>query len=202
LAYHKLQPERVFEVMNDFDRLMDQWHARMLGDNLSAEEEHIWTANEIVRRQVAVGYQLIAARLAAQPERATPLKPFIERELPSTSGAVIEEQYWHSRARLAALEGRKAAALTYYQKALQARPKPPEPYEGHLQDTLGDEARALWDQLEAMKLPRTCGLSLPLRRSRKRPISVGKSLPSPFRRLSWPIFPARCNASRISAAVP
>jgi hypothetical protein len=118
LAYHKLQPERVFEVMKDFDHLMDQWHARMLGDNLSAEEEHIWTANEIMRRQVAVGYQLIAARIADQPERAAPLKPFIERDLSPASGAVIQEQYWHNRARLAALEGRKAAALTYYQKAL------------------------------------------------------------------------------------
>jgi thiol-disulfide isomerase/thioredoxin len=48
---------------------------------------------------------------------------------------------------LAALEGSKADALTYYQKALHLRTKPPEAFQGQVQDPLMEEARALWQQL-------------------------------------------------------
>jgi thiol-disulfide isomerase/thioredoxin len=147
LVDHNLQPRRVFDLLRDSDKLMDQLHSRVLGDNLSAKEEEVWTANEIVRRQVAAGYVLVAARLAEQPAEALPLKPFIERELPAKSWSSIETQYWLNRGRLAALEASKADALTYYQKALHARKKPPDAYEGRVIDPLMDEARALWKQM-------------------------------------------------------
>jgi thiol-disulfide isomerase/thioredoxin len=55
--------------------------------------------------------------------------------------------YWANRARLAALENRKADALAYYQLALQTRISPPTPWHGKLNDDLADEAHAMWKEL-------------------------------------------------------
>ncbi len=85
--------------------------------------------------------------LAEQPAEAQRFKSFIERELPARSWPSIETRYWLNRARLASLEGRKADALIYYQKALHARQHTPDPYEGRVIDDLGDEASAVWKQL-------------------------------------------------------
>ena len=147
LVEHKWQPERVFDLLRDADKLRDQWHVRMLGDNLSAEAQEIWAANEVIMRQEVAGDLLVAARLTEQPQAAGRLKPFVERDLPANSWPTVQRQYWQNRARLAALEGSKADALTYYQKALQARKHPPDPWQGHVLDDLTDEARALWKQL-------------------------------------------------------
>jgi thiol-disulfide isomerase/thioredoxin len=119
----------------------------MIGDNQSAEEEEIWRQNEVIRRQEVAGNRLVAARLTEQPAEGERLKSYVERELPPHSWPTVETQYWRNRARLAALEGSKADALTYYQKALRARKKAPEPFQGRVIDELGDEARALWTQL-------------------------------------------------------
>jgi thiol-disulfide isomerase/thioredoxin len=119
----------------------------MIGDNQSAEEEDLWAFNEMLRRQDAAGCVLAAARLAEQPQQAERVKAFVERDLPPKTWPRLEEVYWHDRGRLAALEGRKADALTYYQKALQMRKHPPDAYEGYVFDDLEKEARALWKQL-------------------------------------------------------
>jgi thiol-disulfide isomerase/thioredoxin len=103
--------------------------------------------NELNRRQIAASLVLVAARLAEQPLEAERLKPFIQRDLPPNSWPNIAWMYWLNRARLAALEGSKADALSYYQKALQARTVPPRAIEGRTEDKLTDEARALWKQL-------------------------------------------------------
>jgi len=147
LIDHKWQPQRAIDVLRNFDKAMDEWHARVSGDNLSADEEKMWTFNEFVRRQSGAGGVLVAARLAEQPKAAELVKAFVERELPPGIGPWAEATYWQNRARLAALEGSKADALTYYQKALHTRKAPPEPYQGHVRDDLLDEARALWQQL-------------------------------------------------------
>jgi thiol-disulfide isomerase/thioredoxin len=147
LIEHKWQPKRVLELLRDSDRLMDQWHAQMLGDNLSGEAEDIWTSNEINRRQNFAGLILVAARLAEEPAAAQRVAAFVERDLPAKSWEMIQVHYWQNRGRLAALEGKKADALTYYQKALHTRTKPPQPFEGIVHDDLMDEARALWSQL-------------------------------------------------------
>ena len=141
------QPQRIFDLLRNADKLMDQWHARMIGDNQSAEEEDLWAFNEMLRRQDAAGCVLAAARLAEQPQQAERVKAFVERDLPPKTWPRLEEVYWHDRGRLAALEGRKADALTYYQKALQMRKHPPDAYEGYVFDDLEKEARALWKQL-------------------------------------------------------
>ncbi|HTQ58369.1 MAG TPA: TlpA disulfide reductase family protein [Bryobacteraceae bacterium] len=147
LVDHKWQPARVFDLLRDADRLRDQWHVRMLGDNLSAESEDLWSANEVIMRQSVAGNILVAARLAERPEAAERVVPYVERELPANTWEIVETRYWQNRGRLAALEGRKADALAYYQKALAARKKPVQPFEGRVRDDLTDEARALWNQL-------------------------------------------------------
>ena len=147
LVRHNWQPRRVFDLMRDSDKLVDQWLVRMLGDNLPAETEEMWQENEIIKRQGAAGLVLVAARLAEQPAEAQRFKPFIERDPPSTSWAIIQSYYWQNRGRLALLEGSKADALTYYQKALHARKKAPNAYEGRVMDDLMDESRALWKQM-------------------------------------------------------
>ncbi len=147
LIDRKLEPWRVFDLLRDFDKLMDQWHARVLNDNQSAAEEEMWANNEAIRRQRAAGYVLLAAGLVQQPQAAEPVKEFVERDLRANSWPDVEWQYWQNRGRLASLIGSKADALTYYQKALHLRTKPPVPYEGRVQDNLMDEARALWQQL-------------------------------------------------------
>ena len=147
LIYHKWQPLRVFELLRNDAKLRDGWHARILGDNLTAANEDMWLANENIMRQSVAGELLVAAKLAEQPQLAEGLKPFVERELPAKSWPAVETHYWQNRARLAALEGRKFDALTYYQKAFSARKKAPDPWQGVVWDDLTDEARALWKQL-------------------------------------------------------
>ncbi|HLY17379.1 MAG TPA: TlpA disulfide reductase family protein [Bryobacteraceae bacterium] len=147
LIDHKWQPKRVFDMLQDWDKLMDQSDVRMLGDNLGEEMDDVFGSNSVIRRQAAVGYLLVAARLTERPPEAERLKAYVERDLPPKSWPHIETQYWTNRARLAALEGSRADALTYYQKALHARKQPPRPEEGRVTDDLVDEARALWKQL-------------------------------------------------------
>lgn len=147
LADHNWQPRRVFDLLRDSDPLIDQWHARMLTDNLAAETEEMWDQNEVMLRQAAAGEVLLAARRAEQPAEAQRFKPFVERDLPARTWEINQSRYWLNRGRLALLEGSKADALTYYQKALHARKKAPNAFEGRVLDDLMDEARALWTQM-------------------------------------------------------
>jgi hypothetical protein len=147
LLDHNWQPQRVFDLLRNADKWMDEWHARRMGDNLSDEDEDIWASNETIMRQSAAGFLLIAARLSEQPIQAERLKPYLERPLPANAWPMIEAQYWLNRGRLAALEGSKADALTYYQKALQSRQVPPRAFQGRTRDQLMEEARTLWTQL-------------------------------------------------------
>lgn len=147
LLEHKWQPKRVFDILKDWDKLMDQSDERMLGDNLSDEAEEVFGNNSVIRRQAAAGYLLVAARLMERPQEAERLKAYVERDLPPKFWPRVESDYWTNRARMAALESSKADALTYYQKALHARKQPALPHEGRVTDELVDEARALWEQL-------------------------------------------------------
>ena len=147
LIDHNWQPRRVFDLLRDSEQLMDEWHARVWTDNLNAETEEMWDQNEVALRQAAAGEVLKAARLAELPSEAQRFKPFIERDLPAKTWEINQSRYWLNRGRLALLEGSKADALTYYQKALHARKKPPNPFQGRVNDDLMEEARALWKQM-------------------------------------------------------
>jgi thiol-disulfide isomerase/thioredoxin len=148
LIDHNWQPRRVFDLLRNSEQLMDQWHARVVTDNLVAETEEMWDQNEVALRQAAAGEVLKAARLAEQPAEAQRFKPFIERDLPPKTWEVNQTRYWLNRGRLALLEGSKADALTYYQQALHARKKPPNPFQGRVNDDVMEEARALWKQMD------------------------------------------------------
>jgi thiol-disulfide isomerase/thioredoxin len=147
LVDHNWQPKRVFDLLRNADKWIDEWHARRMGDNLSDEDTDAWANNETIMRQSAALDILAAARLSEQPMEAERLKAYLERPLPANTWPNIESQYWLNRGQLAALEGSKVDALTYYQKALQSRKVPPRAFLGRTRDRLLDEARALWKQL-------------------------------------------------------
>ncbi len=144
LVDHKWQPERALDMLQKAERLIQLDLERQRSDNLSAAEEKMSTEGDRYQQQNLAGLVLRAAKLAGRPEEAERIKTSIEREPPTE--VRFESDYWLNRARLAELEGHKADALTYYQKALHTR-TPPNPYHGRLKDDLTDEARAHWKEM-------------------------------------------------------
>ena len=143
LVEHKWQPERALDLLRKAEELTEDWHARRNGDNLSAEEEKMWAENDLYQQEHLAGLVLRAAKMARRSEEADRLKTAIEG--PPPKDIKFESAYWVNRARLAALEGRKIDALTYYQKGLNTR-QPPQARRGKLKDDVADEARALWKE--------------------------------------------------------
>ncbi len=143
LVEHKWQPERALDLLRKADTLTEDWHARRDGDNQSAEEEKLWAKVDLYQQYRVAGLVLRAAKLAGRPQEAERLKASIEG--PPPKEIKLESAYWVDRGRLAALEGRKIDALTYYQKGLDTR-EPPQASRGKLTDVVTDEARALWKE--------------------------------------------------------
>lgn len=143
LVDHKWQPERAIELA----RLAQKWDAvnRELDrdDNLTPEEVKDRKAQEIYMSQDLAGLILRAALLVGKPAEGESLKASVEG--PAPDDVKVVSGYWMNRARLAALEGRKTDALTFYQQALYTRQQTPQPYHGRLKDNLMDEARAVWN---------------------------------------------------------
>jgi thiol-disulfide isomerase/thioredoxin len=83
--------------------------------------------------------------MAGRPAEAQALRASVDGAPPSLKKR--ESGYWLNRARLAAIENRRADALTYYQRALETRLSPPNPWRGKLEDDLADESRALWKEM-------------------------------------------------------
>ncbi|HUE23946.1 MAG TPA: TlpA disulfide reductase family protein [Bryobacteraceae bacterium] len=142
LIYHKWQPERAIELA----RTAEKWEAITnevnRSDNLSSEDAKDRKEQEIQMGQDLAGLILRAARLAGNKEEAERMKGSIETSPPDDVKVV--SGYWANRARLAAVEGRKADALTFYQQAIYTRERTPELYHGRLIDNLMDEASAVW----------------------------------------------------------
>jgi hypothetical protein len=144
LVDHKWQPERAIELV----RQAQKWNAieREINrnDDLTAADEKDRKEQEAYLDQEVAGAILRAAKLAGKPEAAAPLKAAIEG--PAPGDAKLASGYWLNRGRLAALENRKADALTFYQQALFTRERTPEPYHGRLKDDLMDEASVVWKE--------------------------------------------------------
>ena len=71
LVDHKWQPQRVFDLMRDADKLMDQWHIRMLGDNMPDEAQDVFASNEaILRQSAAIDGCILAEHLDAFKKRS------------------------------------------------------------------------------------------------------------------------------------
>ena len=149
LIGHKWQPERALDLLRKAETLTEDWHARRNGDNLSPEEEKLWAEVDLYQQYRMAGLILRAAKLAGRPAEAERLKVWIEG--PPSKDIKLESGYWVNRARLAALEGRKIDALTYYQKGLNTR-EPPQAARGKLTDDVLDEARALWKETGGTEL--------------------------------------------------
>lgn len=146
LINHKWQPKRALELLHKAQPLLTAEQNRDLhDDDLSADDEEQRANREVYDRQEILGMILQAARLAGRPAEGLALRASIEVAPPSQKKR--ESGYWLNRARLAALENRKADALTYYQRALETRISAPNPWRGKLQDDLADESRALWKEM-------------------------------------------------------
>jgi len=145
LLDHRWQLARALDLVRKAEKLVAREREQETDDNLAADGEKMRAEGEIYRQQQIASLVLQAARSLNQPEQAQSLKPSIEG--PAPKDARFETNYWQNRGRLAWLEGRKADALTYYQKALHARSDPPQPYHGRLKDKLSEEARTLWNDM-------------------------------------------------------
>jgi thiol-disulfide isomerase/thioredoxin len=142
LIDHKWQPERALELARQGEKLVAAERETNRDDNLTAEQAKNRKEQEIYSDHQLAGTILRAAKLAGKPEEAERIKASIET--PPPDDVKVMSDYWLNRARLAAIEGRKADALTFYQQALYTRRRTPEAYHGRLKDDLLDEAGAVW----------------------------------------------------------
>jgi thiol-disulfide isomerase/thioredoxin len=142
LLDHKWRPEQAIQLA----RQAEKWAAvsRRINrdDNLTPDDDKQRKQQDVYLDHELAGTLLRAAKLAGKPEEAERLKASVETAPPDDVKVV--SGYWLNRARLAALENRKADALTFYQQALYTRERTPELYHGRLKDELLDEASAAW----------------------------------------------------------
>lgn len=146
LLDRKWEPKRALELLHKAQPLLVKEIAQdQRDDNRSAvkqEEADKWV---VYREQNIAGLMLRAARQTGRPGEAQSLRASIEGPAPAAKTRLSD--YWLNRARLAALENRRADGLAFYQLALQTRTAPASPWHGRLQDNLTDEARALWQEM-------------------------------------------------------
>lgn len=145
LIEHKWQPKRALELLHKAQPLLTAELSRNHDDNLAADDADQQANRDLYGRQSMAGLILKAARLAGRPSEAQAIRASIEVEPPNLKKR--QSGYWLNRARLAAIENRKADALTYYQLALTTRLSPPNPWRGKLEDDIADESRALWKEM-------------------------------------------------------
>jgi len=143
LAEHKWQPERAIELARVAQKWIAVGRAHGTNDNRTPDEAKEQQEQDTYVDQELAGIILRAAKLAAKPAEAESLKASIDG--PPPTDAKMLSGYWLNRARLAALESRKADALTFYEQALFTRERAPQFYRGRLQDDLIEEARAVWN---------------------------------------------------------
>ena len=142
LVTHKWQPKRALDLLHKAQPMLAAELNRLHADNLTADKEDERERSAVYQQQNLAGLILQAARLANRPAEAQSLRDAVEAAPPK--GPRRQSDYWRNRARLAALENRRADALTYYQLALQTRVSPPTPWHGRIDDPVSDEARAVF----------------------------------------------------------
>jgi thiol-disulfide isomerase/thioredoxin len=145
LVAHKWQPTRALELLHKAQPMLAAELKQMRNDNLTADKADERERSAVYQEQNLTGLILQAALLANRPAEAESLRAAVEGAPPQSPKR--QSDYWRNRARLAALESRKADALTYYQLALQTRISPPTPWHGRIDDPVSDEARAVFKEL-------------------------------------------------------
>jgi thiol-disulfide isomerase/thioredoxin len=145
LVTHKWQPKRALDLLHKAQPMLAAELKQPQGDDLSPDRLDEIERSAVYQQQNLNGLILQAARLANRPAEAQGLHAEVEGAPPKSPKR--QSDYWRNRARLAALENRKADALTYYELALKTRLSPPTPWHGRLDDPVSDEARALFKDL-------------------------------------------------------
>jgi thiol-disulfide isomerase/thioredoxin len=145
LVAHKWQPKRALDLLHKAQPMQAAELKQQQRDDLTADKQDEHERSVVYYEQNLTGLILQAARLANRPAEAQSLHDAVEGAPPKSPKR--QSDYWRNRARLAALENRKADALTYYQLALQTRLSPPTPWRGRLEDPVSDEARAVFKEL-------------------------------------------------------
>jgi thiol-disulfide isomerase/thioredoxin len=146
LLEHRIQPERVLEVLNEAERVLarDRESARMdtnrTADQTAKFDERTWSEWWRI-----VSSTLEAARQLKRPELVARMRAEVEGPLPEKKK--YASWYWMNRARLARLEDRNADALAYYQLARQTDLNPPDWWRGKLHDRFSDEVKPFWKEL-------------------------------------------------------
>ena len=123
LVDHKWQPERAIELARQGEKAAAEQREINRDDNLTAEQAKDRKEQDIYVDQELAGITLRAAKLAGKPAEAQSLKASVET--PPPDDVKVVSSYWQNRGRLAALEGRKADALAFYQQALFTREQTP-----------------------------------------------------------------------------
>ena len=146
LLHHKVQPRRALDTLRQAEtHLAKQQREDEFNKNRTPQEEkelrdrYDWRRISIARQTLEGALQLRDTKVA-QAVRA-------EVEGPPPTSERLTSWYWLNRAKLAAVEYRKADALAYYQLAYRTRVDPPEWWHGKVYDELGDDARGLWKEL-------------------------------------------------------
>jgi thiol-disulfide isomerase/thioredoxin len=145
LVAHKWQPKRALDLLHKAQPMQAAELKQQQRDDLTADKQDEHERSVVYYEQNLAGLILQAARLANRPAEAQSLRAAVEGAPPKSPKR--QSDYWRNRARLAALENRRADALTYYQLALQTRISPPTPWHGRLDDPVSDEARAVFKEL-------------------------------------------------------
>jgi thiol-disulfide isomerase/thioredoxin len=145
LVTHKWQPRRALDLLHKAQPMLAAELNLPKRDDVTTEREDEMERSAVYQRQNLAGLILQAARLANRTGEALGVRAAVEGPPPKSPKR--ESDYWRNRARLAALENRKADALTYYQLALQTRIAPLTPWHGRLDDHVSDEARAIFKEL-------------------------------------------------------
>ena len=147
LLDHRWQPSRALALAQTARSVIQEgWLVRWLeDDNLPSNLQSVLEYTRGSVRQDIEDVTLKAAILLGKPAEVQGIRSSIEGPVPENRKQ--RSAYWHHRARLASLEGRKADALTYCQSALRTRVVPPKPYRGRIEDDLTEEAAALWKEL-------------------------------------------------------
>ncbi len=143
LANHKWQPGRALVLLRKAQLLLAKSHEQE-SDNRTPEEVEEAASGQVFENQYLAGLMLRAARLAGKVDKVKTLRASIEGPPPKQKK--YESEYWLNRARLAALDGLKTDALTYYQAAMRTRMEPARHRRGKLHDDLTEESRALWKE--------------------------------------------------------
>ncbi len=138
-----IEPRRALVLLWESATLLKQELARRMSNDRLTEKELADRQKDARSEELSLRTSLLRACLRLKDvTEARRLKPDLNGPVPKDRGEA--SQHWRNLALFAQIEGRKADALTFYQSALQTRPKAPPKRYGRVEDPLLDEARAMW----------------------------------------------------------